>query len=64
MGGKATIEDGHEEDDYTSMALGAWVDTVACDSPVMHEGHMETGELGHEDHNLGAEPTEHSEGPE
>lgn len=47
-----------------SMALGAWVDTVACDSPVMHEGNMETGKLGHEGHSLGAESTKHPEGPE
>lgn len=44
------------------MALGAWVDTVACDSPVMHEGHMEIGELGREGHSLGAESTEHQRG--
>lgn len=46
------------------MALAAWVDKVACDSPVMQEGHMETQELGHEGHHLGPESTECTEGPE
>ena len=37
--------------------------TVACDSYVMPKGRMETKELGHGGHNLGAESTECSEGP-
>lgn len=31
---------------------------------MMHEGHMETEELGHASHNLGPKSTEHTERPE
>lgn len=45
------------------LSTGSLVDTMACNSYVMHEGHLETEELGHGGHSLGAESTERSEGP-
>lgn len=45
-------------------SIGCLERHVACDSYVMHEGHMETEEHGHGGHNFGAEFPEYSEGPE